>query len=331
MEGENATDARTLPGDTAPVRPTGVAIVLAALLVAPASAAAHSAGLVAVAVDSHVLSVTPAGAGTATIDLARGRIRLRVGAGPIVVLGLAREPMLRFHDGIVEVSLASPSARVFKIVSKNAPATGWRVIAHGREFAWHDERAVPPAAAARSAGPGWHPWQVPIDAAGTAGRILGEAALVPAPSRMWVVGALLAAIALAALGWRTRERRTVLAVTAAVSATAAVVVAAGLANASTPVTVAAGTAAALLGGWLLARYRQPVSRLATAAALALVGILVASASVEVLVLAVPLSSLAPTSARIATAAALTTSLAALALAAREAMVSGMFDDDEPAR
>jgi hypothetical protein len=301
------------------------AIAAALLLVVAAPASAHRAGRVAVQVDSRIVAVVPATAGTATLDLGQGKIRLQVGRLPVVILGLAGEPMLQFRSGVVEVSLASPSARVFKIVPKDAPERGWRIVAHSNAYSWHDERAVPPPAAARSAGPGWHPWTVPIQVAGTAGRIAGRAILAARPARSWIIAPLIVAIVLGIIGWNGRRRAATLAATAIVAAASSTVAVAGLAGLRPVLAYACGGIAVVISLALLARFRSPVGQLSVCATLAMAGILVASGTIEVLVLAVPLSSLSTEAARLATATALGASLVAITLAGREVVVSGLFD------
>jgi hypothetical protein len=122
--------------------------------------------------------------------------------------------------------------------------------------------------------------------------------------------------------------------TSIISAAAGAIAVAGLANVPAWLCVAIGVVTALIGIALLARFRSPVGRLSVTAVLAMAGILVASGTIEVLVLAVPLSSLSTGAARLATATALATSLASVTLAGREAIVSGMFDqapEPPPAR
>ena len=64
-----------------------------------------------------------------------------VGDARVVVLGDLGEPMLRVGDG-VWVNQSSPTAQANRLVRH--PKRGWKRVAGGRAFSWHEGRLVPP-------------------------------------------------------------------------------------------------------------------------------------------------------------------------------------------
>ena len=117
-----------------------VMVVLALLL--PANAAAHGRGPVVALDDRLVVGPPVEGISVRVLD---GDRSLEVTVEPghtVVVRGLLDEPMIRFTDGAVEANRESPTANADRIVT---PGTGWKRVARGRSFAWHDHRLSPPA------------------------------------------------------------------------------------------------------------------------------------------------------------------------------------------
>ena len=139
------------------------AVVLAALaaLAWPAAAQAHSSSIV-VAIDYRVhIERVPAGVEARVID---GDRKLRLQADPrltVLVLGYAREPVLRFSERGVAVNDLSPTAWSDRLARGSGPKFGaaprWRRISSAHVFTWHEHRLAPPAPRGRTVS-----WTVPL-------------------------------------------------------------------------------------------------------------------------------------------------------------------------
>jgi hypothetical protein len=88
----------------------------------------------------------------------------------VVVLGDLGEPMLRFADG-VWVNQSSPTAQANRLVRR--PKAGWKRIAGGRSFSWHEHRLAPPPFAAGRYGPVAR-WRIPLQVNGRRTAISGS-------------------------------------------------------------------------------------------------------------------------------------------------------------
>jgi hypothetical protein len=190
-----------LPGRTA--RCTAVCAVAAfAALVAAAPAWAHGRQAT-LALDYRLtLGLKPAGVRVAILD---GDRALRLGLGSArraVVYGDLGEPMLRFDDG-VWVNLASPTAQANRLVT--TPGRGWRRLASGRSFAWHEHRLAPPPYVNGVYGPVAQ-WTLPVTVDGRHARVGGSFVRLRRP-RWWLwLGGTMAAVAAAVVLVRRRPR-----------------------------------------------------------------------------------------------------------------------------
>jgi len=167
-------------------------------LALPATASAHSRQST-VALDYRLtLDRTPAGIHVAILD---GDRALRLDAkGTVVVLGDLGEPMLRFANG-VWVNERSPTAQANRLIG--VAGTGWRKVANGNSFAWHEHRLAPPPYRLGRSGAGW---TIPVVVAGRREVLAGSFLRMPRPHWwLWLGGAALA-VAAAAAAVRLRPR-----------------------------------------------------------------------------------------------------------------------------
>lgn len=177
-------------------------VAVAAALALPATASAHSR-TTTVALDYRVtLDRVPDGVRASVLDGDRD-LRLAVPAGDtLVVLGDLGEPMLRFANG-VWVNERSPTAQANRLIG---PAgTGWRKLAGGSTFAWHEHRLGPPPYDGSVLGPVAR-WTVPVVLDGQHGTVGGAFVRVARPHVwLWLGGAaLLVVVALLLLRLRPR-------------------------------------------------------------------------------------------------------------------------------
>jgi hypothetical protein len=123
------------------------------------------------------------------------------------VLGDLGEPMLRFADG-VWVNERSPTAQANRLIG-NA-GSGWRKLAGGSTFAWHEHRLAPPPYDGNDLGPVAN-WTVPVVLDGQRGAVGGAFVRVARPHAwLWLGGAaVLIAVALALLKVRPRAAAVV--------------------------------------------------------------------------------------------------------------------------
>lgn len=194
-------------------------VALLAALVAAAPAWAHPRSAT-VAIDYRVTLRSVPGVEAAVLDGDRS-LRLRAHA-PLVVLGDLNEPMLRFDRGVF-VNLSSPTAQADRLVTK--PSTGWRQLAGGMSYAWHEHRLSPPPWQSGRYGTIAR-WSVPLLIAGRR-RTLGGTFVRVARPRWWLWLAVPLAAVGAAVLWLTfrPKRGAVAAITAFFVAAAAAVVA----------------------------------------------------------------------------------------------------------
>ena len=112
-------------------------------LVVPASASAH-ARTATVALDYRLVldSATKRSAGVSVAILDGDRdLRLRVHGTTVVVRGDLGEPMLRLEPSGTWVNRASVTAAAERLTT---PGHGWKRIASGSSFTWHEHRLGPP-------------------------------------------------------------------------------------------------------------------------------------------------------------------------------------------
>jgi hypothetical protein len=177
-------------------------VAVVAALALPATASAHSR-TTTVALDYRLtLNRVPAGVQASVLDGDRD-LRLRVPPGrTLVVLGDLGEPMLRFANG-VWVNERSPTAQANRLIG-NA-GTGWRKLAGGSTFAWHEHRLAPPPYDGGDLGPVAR-WTVPVVLDGQRGAVSGAFVRVARPHTwLWLGGAaLLIGVALSMLRLRPR-------------------------------------------------------------------------------------------------------------------------------
>ncbi|MEV4508873.1 hypothetical protein AB0K00_07940 [Dactylosporangium sp. NPDC049525] len=184
----------------------GLLGVLAALgYVAPA--AAHGADAPA-AVD-YVVGVDSVSVPGVSVRAVEGGARLELRSDTdrtVVVLGLQGEPFLRIGPGGVAENRRSPTWAASRSLtgragtSAPAEAPDWRQVSTQRTVRWHDERARELPARA---------WSVPLEVDGTTpGIIRGTVRRADPPQTgWWWSGALLAAVAVGALGHPALARR----------------------------------------------------------------------------------------------------------------------------
>jgi hypothetical protein len=172
----------------------------AVALALPATASAHSRQST-VALDYRLtLDRTPAGIHVAILD---GDRALRLDAnGTVVVLGDLGEPMLRFANG-VWVNERSPTAQADRLIG--VAGTGWRKLANGNSFAWHEHRLAPPPYDAGRPGVVAR-WTIPVTVDGHGSVLGGTFVRMRRPHWwLWLGGAALA-VAAAAAAVRLRPR-----------------------------------------------------------------------------------------------------------------------------
>lgn len=130
------------------------AVVLCALLVlvVPASASAH-ARTSTVALDYRLVldrtAATLPGISVSILDGDRS-LRVRVRRGTLVIRGDLGERMLRLTPDGAWANRASATAVAEKLVTTG---TGWRKLASGSTFVWHEHRLSPPPYADGRPGP----------------------------------------------------------------------------------------------------------------------------------------------------------------------------------
>lgn len=162
----------------------------------------------------------------------------------VVVGGYLGEPMLRIGAGGVFANAASPTAQADRIVGSG---TGWRRVASGRTYAWHEHRLAP--GGARGV------FRIPVRVDGRSAAITGTFVRVPRPALWpWLGAALLGAGAVALAARRAALR---------VPLTTSLGVASGLAAAAATVAFAVRDRPSGVVAWL------PVA--ATAAVAAVLG------------------------------------------------------------
>jgi hypothetical protein len=271
-----------------------LAVVLAVLAV-PATASAHSRRP-AVALD-YRLSVPAApfaGVHARVLDGDR-ELRLTVVAPTrLVVRGLLGEPMLRWDPRGVWLNQASPTAQADKLA--RAGQHGWRLVASGRTFAWHDHRLSPPHIAAGGTGR----FSLPVTLDGRARSIPGVFTHVRRPSLWpWLLVAATAGAALVAAARVAPRRGTYAVGLAAVAAVAALTATAGF-TLGDPISGGgqwfelACTALLGLGALGALRLREPSTRSWAACVIGAVSVAFALPSLGVFWHGVVVSSLAPT-------------------------------------
>jgi hypothetical protein len=188
-------------------------------LAVPASASAH-ARTPTVALDYRLvldrISQALPGVDVAILDGDRD-IRLDVSRGNVVVLGDLGEQMLRVGAAGAYANTASPTAAAARLVR---PGKGWRRVG-GSSFAWHDHRLSPPPYST-TPGPAGR-FAIPALVNGRRVTFGGTFLRTSRPSAWpWMVGCLVATVALVALLWiRPRRRATLALVTGSVAVAAA--------------------------------------------------------------------------------------------------------------
>lgn len=194
-----------------------VVVALAALVgAAPAWAHPRSA---TVAIDYRLTIRSVPGVEASILDGDRS-LRLRT-HGHVTVLGDLNEPMLRIGDGVY-VNLASPTAQADRLVT--TPSHGWRKLARGSSFAWHEHRLSPPPYVSGRYGPVAF-WSVPVIVDGSRGAIGGAFVRVARPQWwLWLGVPLALAVAAGAMLVRRRRGGAVAAIAAFLAAAAAAVV-----------------------------------------------------------------------------------------------------------
>lgn len=194
-------------------------VALLAALAAAAPAWAHPRSAT-VAIDYRVTLQPVRGVDATVLDGDRS-LRLRAHAS-LVVLGDLNEPMLRF-DGGVFVNLSSPTAQADRLVKQ--PSTGWRQLAKGMSYTWHEHRLSPPPWQGGRYGTVAR-WSVPLLVDGRR-RTLGGAFVRVARPRWWLWLALPLAAVAAVVAWLTFQPRRggITAVSGFFAAAAAAVVA----------------------------------------------------------------------------------------------------------
>jgi hypothetical protein len=217
-EGERVPDERAVPSldaraghdnrlQEAVRRTVCVAVLGIAALTLPGVAAAH--GRAATVALDYKLSLDPdltrlAGVRASILDGDRSLHLVALGDQRVLVLGDLGEPMLRLEDG-VWVNQSSPTAQANRLVRR--PAPGWKRVAGGRTFSWHEHRLAPPPFAAGSYGRVAR-FSIPLLVDGRRVAISGSFVRVPRPAAWpWAAGAV-GAIGLAAVViWRRPELR----------------------------------------------------------------------------------------------------------------------------
>ena len=289
-----------------------VMVVLALLL--PANAAAHGRGPVVALDDRLVVGPPVEGISVRVLD---GDRSLEVTVEPghtVVVRGLLDEPMIRFTDGAVEANRESPTANADRIVT---PGTGWKRVARGRSFAWHDHRLSPPA----HGGTGTvGRWSVPLTIDGHPAAIRGTFVGVPGPNILpWLIGAAAFATAIFAVAVRRpRSRAALVLVLSVVAAVAALAAITAFAVRDAPTggvqwfQLAGGATVAIAAGAVLTRTRG-TRRTAAAGVIGALAALAMLSSLPIFRHGVVISALPAELARLACAAAVVAGLCAAGL------------------
>jgi hypothetical protein len=135
------------------VRRRYVVLLLAGFTLAvPASASAH-ARTATVALDYRLVlrraTKQLPGVSVSILDGDRS-LSLKVPRGLLVIRGDLGEPMLRISAAGSWANRASPTAAAEKLVS---PGRGWKRVASGGSFAWHEHRLAPPPYDGGNTGP----------------------------------------------------------------------------------------------------------------------------------------------------------------------------------
>jgi hypothetical protein len=172
--------------------------VLAAL-VAAAPAWAHPRSAT-VAIDYRVTLHSVPGIDASVLDGDRS-LRMRA-HGRVVVLGDLNEPMLRFDHGVF-VNLSSPTAQADRIVKQ--PAKGWRQVASGSTYTWHEHRLSPPPFRKGPYG-AVAQWSVPVVVDGAHGAVGGSFVRVARP-HWWLWLAIPLVLVAGGVAWLVRGRR----------------------------------------------------------------------------------------------------------------------------
>lgn len=194
-------------------------LVACVALAVPASASAH-ARTPTVALDYRLIldrvTQTLPGVGVAILDGDRD-VRLDVTRGNVTILGDLGEQMLRVGPNGAFANRASPTAAAEKLVE---PGTGWRRVG-GSSFAWHDHRLSPPPYSS-TAGPAGR-FAIPALRNGRRIVFRGTFVRTPRPSAWpWLLGCVLATVALVALvRFRPRGRAILALVTGSIAVAAA--------------------------------------------------------------------------------------------------------------
>ncbi|HEV2592358.1 MAG TPA: hypothetical protein VGU02_10745 [Gaiellaceae bacterium] len=188
-----------------------------AALVAAAPAWAHPRAAT-VAIDYRVTVRSVPGVDATVLDGDRS-LRLRTN-GHLTVLGDLREPMLRIGDGVF-VNLSSPTAQADRLVKQ--PSHGWKRLASGSSFTWHEHRLSPPPFESGRYGVVAR-WSVPVVVDGRHGAVGGAFVRVARPHWwLWLGAALLVAVAGGAWLSRGRARGGAVAIAAFALAAAAAI------------------------------------------------------------------------------------------------------------
>jgi hypothetical protein len=269
-----------------------IAGLLALSLLAPATASAHTGkgAIVAVSDVARITGIAPPKAPieARTVDGDQA-LWLRVAPGHrLIVLGVIREPFLRFLGGRVYVNTHSPTAQIERLtsgVSKPSfdphSSPEWRQVATGLSYRWHEHRLHV------LAGLGGHGnerrlgrWTIPLLLDGNPAIIQGALWFVPAPD-VWLWLGISALIIAGGMAMLRLRRKSVLGSATTVLATATligVVIARGgrdLYGRPYPTTLgyvsfAIGVVLALVA--LVYLWRRPAMKPVVAVAIGLVGL-----------------------------------------------------------
>jgi hypothetical protein len=174
-------------------------VAVFAALVAAAPAWAHPRAAT-VAIDYRVTIRAVPGVGASVLDGDRA-LRMRTD-GHVTVLGDLNEPMLRIGDGVY-VNLSSPTAQADRLVK--TPSHGWRRLAGGSSYTWHEHRLAPPPYESGRYGVVAR-WSVPVVVDGRRAAIGGAFIRVARPRWwLWLAGPLV--LVAAAVAWLSRGAR----------------------------------------------------------------------------------------------------------------------------
>lgn len=195
-------------------------LALAGTLAVPGTASAHARSAT-VALDYKLVLDRTAPGITATILDGDRDLRLRVPRGTLVVLGDLGEPMLRIGPDGVAANRTSVTAVAEKLT---AAGRGWRQLASGSTYAWHEHRLSPPPYDAARVGAVAR-FRIPARLDGSRLTIAGTFVRVRRPALWpWLAGAAAAAAIVAAvLRLRPAARRPAAVVLGVAAAAAALV------------------------------------------------------------------------------------------------------------